>query len=218
MERRTFSEGLTRPAERALWKLGSWISFPTDHALLFQGQPVHSVFLIDEGYVKVGMKSEDGTIALLSVQGNGEVVGLEAALSGQESHLTVRTGREVVAKQIEAAAFGRYIEEYNLGPHLVRFMLGRLRESDAARSNLMRGSVQQRVSRLLLDLADKVGFLDEEGWVVIENLLQAELGSLIGASRDAVAGTLAELRRKGLIATGRRAITLLDQDSLRSNV
>jgi len=46
-------------------------------------------------------------------------------------------------------------------------------------------------------------------------LSQQELAGLIGASRESVARGLAELRRRGLVATGRRTITISDADALR---
>jgi DNA-binding FadR family transcriptional regulator len=47
-------------------------------------------------------------------------------------------------------------------------------------------------------------------------LSQHELSGLIGASRESVARGMAELRRRGLVTTGRRSVTILDADGLRS--
>ena len=45
-------------------------------------------------------------------------------------------------------------------------------------------------------------------------LSQDEIAGLIGASRESVARALASLRARGLVATGRRAIRILDPDAL----
>jgi DNA-binding FadR family transcriptional regulator len=46
-------------------------------------------------------------------------------------------------------------------------------------------------------------------------LSQHELSGLIGASRESVARGMAELRRRGLVTTGRRSVTISDADGLR---
>jgi CRP/FNR family transcriptional regulator, cyclic AMP receptor protein len=46
-------------------------------------------------------------------------------------------------------------------------------------------------------------------------LTQAELASLIATSRDSLVRALTSLRSRGLVATARRRITILDLDGLR---
>lgn len=58
-------------------------------ALLFaEGVPAHGVYLLCEGRAKLSICSESGKRLLLRVAGPGEVLGLDATLSGEPYELT----------------------------------------------------------------------------------------------------------------------------------
>jgi CRP-like cAMP-binding protein len=73
----------------------------------------------------------------------------------------------------------------------------------------------QRLAGLLLDLADQHGVQQKDGMEIEMPLSQAELASLAGTSRATVTRALSNWRRRGLIRTGQRHITITNRDGLR---
>ncbi len=74
----------------------------------------------------------------------------------------------------------------------------------------------QRLAGLLLDLAERLGGQTEGIIEIALPLSQDELASLAGTSRATVARALDGWRRRGLIQTGQRRITLTDAPGLRA--
>ena len=73
-----------------------------------------------------------------------------------------------------------------------------------------------RLAHYLLDLADRTGRPLADGTVEIPPLSQAELGSVVDASRETVARAFREWRAGGIIATGWRRTVILSPERLRA--
>jgi CRP/FNR family transcriptional regulator, cyclic AMP receptor protein len=206
---------LTEDQRIALEALGTPVSFPPDQAIFREGQPSHSVLIIQKGCVKVTREATDGTEVILAIRGVDEVViGDEGVLMGERRSATMTTITGVAGLDVGADELLRFVEEHNLWPVMYRAAVRRRRQSDQ-RVLLGRLNVKSRLSRWLLELADDVGEAGPDGWVIETSLSQQDLATRIGASRDAVAIELRRLRDKGLVSTGRRRIVLHDLEALR---
>ena len=73
----------------------------------------------------------------------------------------------------------------------------------------------QRLAVLLLELADRRGSEPDREVRMAMTLTQEELASLTGASRATVTRALSNWRRRGIIRTGPRDITITDLGALR---
>ena len=72
----------------------------------------------------------------------------------------------------------------------------------------------QRLAGLLIDLAGRYGSQADSVIEIELPLSQQELASLAGTSRATVARALSNWRKRGLIRTGQRRITLMDLPGL----
>ena len=73
----------------------------------------------------------------------------------------------------------------------------------------------QRLARLLLDLAARHGIQTDRGVHVAMPLTQVELASMAGMSRATVTRALSNWRRRSIIRTGQRDLTITDLGALR---
>jgi len=89
---------------------------------------------------------------------------------------------------------------------------------DAKLLELTSADVATRVARRLIDLVDLGTTHGPDGHVLETALSQEELAALCGASREAVARVLRDLREEGVLSTDRRRVTVLDLDALRARV
>ncbi|MFE7276912.1 Crp/Fnr family transcriptional regulator [Streptomyces sp. NPDC057623] len=201
---------------RELEALGQRVQFPANHVIFWEGQPSRSVLIIQEGHVAVMQKAEDGTEVLLAVRGPGEVMGDEGALMDEPRSATVKAVSDVVGLDITAGDLLRFVDEHHLWPDMYRNAVRRRRESDTERSLLARLTVRSRFARVLLDLAVEAGEEVDGRWEIDVELSQQDMASRVGASREAVAKVLRDLRERGVLETGRRRLTLTKPDVLRT--
>lgn len=192
----------------ALLKAGVTRRFGTGTVLVRQGEPGTHVLALTSGRVKTVRAEPGGTEVLLALRGPGEVIGVIAAIDGGIRSATVTAIEPVTAALLTADRFRGVISQVHLHDHLVRHLLARHREAEAAWAELAWMPTLQRVARTLLRHASP----GREPPLL--ELTQHELALAASLSRSALAADLAELRRRGLIATGRRRIEIRDLPGL----
>ena len=187
--------------------------------LFAQGDRSDHVVLITSGRVKVFCTTEDGREPLLGVRGHGDLVGELAALDEERERVaTVVATEPVTAEEIGAAAFRDYLATHPAATmELLRTMVARLRSADRRRVEFGSFETTSRLAHLLAELVDEPGIADAGGGAIEVPYSQAELGAMIGASRESVARALARLRGEGLVEARRRGLAMLDVDRLRGH-
>jgi CRP-like cAMP-binding protein len=198
--------------------LGRLRRYDPGRVLILEGEHVGHVLLLLDGRVKVTSMTADGRELLLSVCGPGEIMGELAALGGerQPCSATVTTLDPVRAQVVPTKEFLDYVERHPKALLiLTRAIIERLRAADRRRLEFGSYDAPGRVARLLVEMAEEHGRTTVAGIEIGLPLSQEELAGLITASRESVARSLTSLRRRGLITTGRRSVTVCDMDALR---
>ena len=90
----------------------------------------------------------------------------------------------------------------------------RLRGAHERLQSLALEPVEQRLARLLLTLANKVG--RQRDGVVVVNATRQELADMIGTTVETTIRLTTKWQRAGIITTARHAVTLSDRDALRA--
>ncbi|GAQ68775.1 CAMP receptor protein [Streptomyces turgidiscabies] len=206
---------MTAEQRQELEALGTWVRFPSNHVIFWEGQPSRSALIIHEGNVAVMQTAPDDSEVLLAVRGPGELMGDEGALMGEPRSATVKAVSDVAGLDVTAEDLLGFIDRNHLWPQIYRSAIHRRRESDDERASLARLTITRRFARMLLDLAQETGKEVDGHWEIDLALSQQELGSRVGASREAAALALRKLREQGLVATGRQRLTVLNLEGLR---
>lgn len=179
-----------------------------DH-LFIEGDRGDAVYLVSAGQARVFTASSEGHEVTLCVRGPGDLVGEMAALDpGSARSASVVALGTLQCQVIGSDELHRLLEAHpQVSLALLRLLIGRLRDADRRRTEFGSYNATQRLARVLVEAADetRVGLA----------LSQQEMAGLIGASRESVARALAELRDRGLVATGRRTIAIRDPAGLR---
>jgi CRP/FNR family transcriptional regulator, cyclic AMP receptor protein len=208
--------GLDDQGLTALYAVGPTVRFGPGQTLFSEGDRSDHVLIIRRGRVKISSVSSDGYEAVLAVRSAGDVVGEFAALDGGDRSASVSTMDAVEAVLIDGERFRGFLRTHpDLALILFGEVVGRLREADRQRLEFGAHDVVRRVSRLLLELADRFGSVTATGTTIAVPLSQHELAGATGASREAVARALRRLRESGAVVTGRRRIVVIRSDLLR---
>jgi CRP-like cAMP-binding protein len=209
--------GLLPPEDRrVLWSLGRDREYPPGATLCVEGDPATHVFILLDGWVKVISVSEDGHESIDALRSPGDIVGETA---GETNGLRNATMQAVVTVRALIVGFDRFtsfLDTHQGGSHAYRRVMV-LRWRDAETKLRVRSVTNgaQRLAGLLISLAERLGGQAEGVIEIALPLSQDELASLAGTSRATVARALNGWRKRGLIRTGQRRITLTDVPGLR---
>lgn len=196
-------------------ELGRAKRFRKGAVLFAEGDRADRVVVIAGGQVKVTRATDAGREVVLGVRGPGEVLGELSALDGGVCSATAVALGPVEASVIPASTFRQYLaEQPGAAYRLLDVVVRRLREADRVRVEFGAFDTVARVASRLVELARTHGAPVAEGVEISLPLSQDELAGWVGASREAVAKALRQLRAAGCIETGRRRIVVRDLDRL----
>ena len=100
-----------------------------------------------------------------------------------------------------------------LRERITRGLVNRVRSLTQRNMEMTTLSVEQRVSRYLLRLAAEHGKL-RRGAVIENAPTHAEIAGAIGANREMVSRSISKLAKRGVIASARQKIEILDPEAL----
>ena len=94
----------------------------------------------------------------------------------------------------------------------------RRRRIERRLKHLLFRSNRERLTHLLLDLAEQYGIEAEGGMALRVKLSHQEMANIIGSTRETVTVVLGELQQESLVKTGRRKLLLTDIRQLAESV
>lgn len=201
---------------RELLRQGRYERHEAGSTLLREGTTSATVVLLQDGRVKVTNVTEDGREALLAIRGPGDVLGELGALDGAPHSATVTAVDDVEALALPAPAFRALVErDGRLALRILRIVNDRLRDADRKRVEFGALDTSTRLALRLLELSRRYGRPTGDGTDLALPLTQDELAGWVGSSREAITKALRTFRDEGWIETGRRQITILDENALR---
>ncbi|WP_329576406.1 Crp/Fnr family transcriptional regulator [Kitasatospora sp. NBC_01250] len=184
---------------------------PIGSTLLRQAEPGTHVLALLAGVAKVIRQERSGDLTLLAFRGPGEVLGEVAVLDDGVRSANVQAISDCSVAVLSKATFLRFVTEHDLFPVMVRYALGRLRESDLARGG---GDIVARLSAALVTLAEVSVSTGPQHTGIELALTRDELAQYLGVSRNTVSAGLVELGHRK-VHSARKRIVIGDLAALR---
>ena len=203
---------------RALEGIGTILTAPKGRILLAHGQIADKVLIVRAGRVKIVGVTSGGHQIVLAFRGPGALVGEQALVDGTPRAANVLAIEPVESLTIAASAFRAFLERRpRVALALLEQMSLRLRDADRRLAEFASADTLGRVAARLVELCEQYGEEAADGAVTISlPLTQEDLAGWIGASLEATAKSLRQLRELGWVATGRRAIVVHDLEAMRA--
>ncbi len=201
--------------QQALARRSEMVSCRRNTRLFFAEEPSDNVYLVKEGRVKLSRANAEGREVILDILGPGEIFGeLALAGEGRRSHNAEALDDTLVCI-IACRDFEELLRRHPEMALRVMKLIGlRRRELEMRLEDLVFQPLAGRLTIALLWQAQRHGITEADGSVRIP-ISQKDMAYLIGASREAVAEQLAELKRQGLVKTSYRTIRLTDPAGLK---
>lgn len=165
---------------------------------------VHSVFLVASGRVQLYRTTKDGRRFVIATLGPGSMFGEESLLGGQGPDtraVALEPGTVWVMPGKQALEISSTDAMFGFG--LMQAIGQRVVEAENRLEQMAYNTIASRLAALLLELAK-----DDPAGVV--RVTHQELADMLGTWRETISKTLQDFRRRQLVASGRRELTLLD--------
>src|SRR5712692_8820663 len=187
------------------------MSFRPRDTIFSQNLPTTATFVIMDGLVRTYYLSPEGREITLAFWSTGDLIGGPAFFGERPRHiwsaqaieptrvLAISTkALEELAKELPAVALG-IIGALSFKLHWVSLMLQTIGSE----------SVTLRLAMLLLQLGETYGEPTQDGIRIWYPFSQADLASMVGASRPWVSTTFGRLHKEGVVAMRRRHIVIM---------
>ncbi len=194
-------------------------TYKRGQVIFHQGDAGATLYVIEEGCVKVLLLSDDGEELLLRIMGAGEMFGELALLGSRPRSATVAALEDIVTYVLDRETFLDCLRRQpELVPLILRALTDLIYQLTEQVEDLAMLDVPRRLDRKLLALADQYGRATSDGILIDLHLTQGDLASMIGASRMSVNQCLASLERRSIISRRGPQIVLRRPDVLRPGV
>lgn len=190
--------------------LATEITLENDEVLFRQGDTGDAVFAVMEGALEISVLSAEGRKLSLDLMRPGAICGEIALFDPGERTATVTS---VGASRLRRLRNAEMLAALRKRPELAEDMI----RLAGQRMRWMNAQLQEQVFLPLpVRLARKALYLSQDGPETSDRIdhSQARLAEYVGATREAVAKTLAEWKRAGVIQVPRGAIVIRDRDAL----
>ena len=193
-------------------------TFRRDTIIFHKDQAGDALYVVDSGRIRIFLPTAGGEELTVDVAGPGDVFGELALLDGRPRSASAESLEDAVTFSISREEFQKYLARNpTLAVSLVELLSSRLRHVTEYAESLAFLDVHARLARMLLEMAERYG-VQKDGTEIDFDLTQADLGTMVGATRERVNRALAAFRAQGLIELRGRKIVLLDTNRLRQRI
>ncbi|MEO7126011.1 MAG: Crp/Fnr family transcriptional regulator [Nakamurella sp.] len=193
------------------------LSWAQGDALYLCGDASTHLFVLAEGRVKLAQPTLSGQEIVVDLVGPGDLFGALSSL-GQPVHAESAWALTTVcALRIDPNAFREIlVAQPEVALKVLDDVAQRLASTREDVNQHSAGTVRQRVATALLRLADKFGVPSDgdDGALLQVPLSRADLAGITGSTAESVSRVMSQLRRDGVIDSGRRWSSIVDRERL----
>jgi len=180
-------------------------TYPANSILINEGDHSNSMYVIQEGEVKVYASDENGKEIILQILRAGEYFGEMALVDDEPRSASVITVTPVKVIIISKADFKNCLASNSeVAFNLIRAMTRKVRALTNSVKNLALLDVYGRVAHTLIDLSSEV----DGKQVINQKLTHQEIANMVGSSHEMVSRILKDLSTGGYITVNKTSITI----------
>jgi CRP/FNR family transcriptional regulator, cyclic AMP receptor protein len=190
--------------------------YPSGAMIFAEQEHARGAFILLKGRVKLTMSSSEGRSAILRIADRGEVLGLEAIVSGRPYQATAETLEPCEVTFVPREEFLRVLRQNpEASLHAAQQLSSTYQTAcEQVRSIGLAPSATGRLAGFLLSCATK-GRAGDHSTRVLMTLTHEEIGQMIGLSRETVTRTMGALRRRHLVDAHGATLVIQDSQALR---
>ena len=209
------------PSERDRLERASTVLRPRDGSELFsQGDPADSVYAIvgGDGHVRIGAADQRSKTLMVEMYQKGDIFGEIGVIDGETRTASAMVEGRVRLARIPASTFLAALSgSLGLGHVMCHMLARRLRRTFTLFQDASFETLEVRLARQVLYLAEQSGRPTEHGVRLTHRLRQGDLADLLGATTRSIITILNAWRAAGVVIydTDRALLTVCDPAALR---
>lgn len=174
--------------------------FKKDEFVLRHREEGDAMYLIIKGSVKLTLFNEDGKILVLSTLSQGDFFGELSLLDDKLRSCTVIVASDCELFILTRTLFFALIKESpEMTFSILKEMTVRLRKASSKMGSLALLDVYGRIVQLLYEIADDIGEVTEDGYLIDKLPTHEELANIVGATRESVSRVISNIKKTGLL-------------------
>jgi CRP-like cAMP-binding protein len=179
-------------------------------SIVYPNQPMHCLFILNEGVVKVTRESYEHKEHILYLLSEHEFFGETSLFANIPSMISASALTDTVLCTISKADFQGLIVKYpSIALKVLEELSIRLNKLENMLENTGGKTIDERLVQLLGDFSLKYGEVQEQGTLISLQLNREEIANYLGLSRETVSRKLAKLHKQGdLKVIGHKKILL----------
>jgi CRP/FNR family transcriptional regulator, cyclic AMP receptor protein len=198
------------------FKTGTCLSYSKGEFIIRPGETPPGVFFIEQGLVKSYDITKYGEENLLVIRQKGELLGMTAALTGDERRFIYTALSPTTVWLVKHEQLDQFLESTPEAALPLLAMVADMYRINSERIlNLEYRTVRERLISFLLGMARRFGQEKPEGIVIDVPLRHQDIASSISATRETTGRELTALERRGLLSNHALCITLHDIEALK---
>jgi CRP/FNR family cyclic AMP-dependent transcriptional regulator len=199
----------------ALRSIAPPIAYPKGAILFREGQTACGIFEVRSGLVKLSIYSCTGHALILRIVEAGEMMGLPATLSGKPYEVTAEVTESARVNFIPRTTF---LHLLRISPEAVLQVTQLLTDSHYANHEVIQSlglsrHASEKLARFFLSWSAH-HYRDRDHLRIV--LTHAEIGEMIGVSRETVTRVLSIFKKKNLLTIEGGTVNICNRDELHS--
>jgi CRP/FNR family cyclic AMP-dependent transcriptional regulator len=190
--------------------------YPRGSVLFAEGENARGVYVLSEGRAKVSISSAEGKTLVLRVAQPGELLGINATLTGLAYGATVKTLDDCRVDFIPREQFLKLLDRDNriyvdvalVLSHKVNCLV------EQARLLFLCHTAAEKLARLLVNWCDDLGQRTPHGIRIDLRLTHEEMAQMICSSRETVTRLLSDLKQQRILSLPNNAILIRNRQAL----
>ncbi|MDT5358839.1 MAG: family transcriptional regulator, cyclic receptor protein [Mycobacterium sp.] len=208
-------QGVSPTAVSAVTKHLRRTEFPSGRTIFTQGDPSDDLYIIIAGRVKIGRRTVDGGLNLLTIMGPSDMFGELSIFDPGPRTMSAIAISDVRVVTMDRDALRRWIADRpEIAVRLLRVLARRLRRTNNDLADLIFTDVAGRVAKRLLQLAQRFGVQEDGAMRVAHGLTLDEIAQLVGAAPETVDKVLCDFTTRGWIRVHGNSVVITDSESL----
>jgi CRP/FNR family transcriptional regulator len=185
----------------------------TGKRLFVEGQPADSLWAVKEGVVHIVKHGPEGRDIVLEIIPPGELFGAVVALEDRPYPASAVAAEDSVVWRMPAAlARELCLKHPTLRAAILDQVTSRLRSAHERLRSVALERVEQRLARMLLTLAEKIG-QHKDGLTVL-SVTRQELADMIGTTVESTIRITSKWQQAGIVSSSRHQLGLTNPEAL----
>lgn len=184
--------------------------------LTCHGTARQAVYFVKKGKIKLIKTTPEGRSLILDILGGGTLFGeLECGAHPDDEEITAEAMEDTLLCMMRRENFDRLMALVPaLSIRITKFIGFRLKRIQNRLVDMLYCSVETRLAKTLVGLADEFGTVQPGGILIGLRLTHSDLAGLIASTRETVTSVLKEFRNRGLIDYQDRFLLLSSRERL----